>query len=126
MGRLLTSSANSGTLGQTTGVRWSLGSTAVGLQLRKNCSGERGPGAAGRERAHRRVSRVAERERAHRRARERARELGRGRKWERGVGEQGAGVKRGAGAQKGRGGSDVAGERAVVGASTAGRSWARG
>jgi hypothetical protein len=41
-------------------VRWSLVSTAVGLQLRKNCSGERGPGAVGRERAHRRVSRVAD------------------------------------------------------------------
>jgi hypothetical protein len=34
------------------GVRWSLGSMAAGLRLRKNCSGERGPGAAGRERAH--------------------------------------------------------------------------
>jgi hypothetical protein len=33
------------------------------------------------------------------------------------VGEQGAGLKRG---------SDVAGERTIVGASTAGRSWARG
>jgi hypothetical protein len=41
-------------------VRWSLGSTAAGLRLRKNCSGECGPGAAGRERAHRRVSRVAD------------------------------------------------------------------
>jgi hypothetical protein len=51
---------------------------------------------------------------------ERERELGRGRKWERGGGRAGHG------AQKGRGGSDVAGERAVVGASTAGRSWARG
>jgi hypothetical protein len=40
-------------------VRWSLGSTTVGLRLRKNCSGEHGPGAARRERAHRRVSRVA-------------------------------------------------------------------
>jgi hypothetical protein len=40
-------------------VRWSLRSTATGLRLRKNSSGERGPGAAGRERAHRRVSRVA-------------------------------------------------------------------
>jgi hypothetical protein len=40
-------------------VRWSLGSTTAVLQLRKNCSGERGPGATGRERAHRRVSRVA-------------------------------------------------------------------
>jgi hypothetical protein len=48
------------------------------------------------------------------RASERARELGMGRKWERG------------GGQAGRGGSNVAGERAVVGASTAGRSWARG
>jgi hypothetical protein len=41
-------------------VRWSLGSTAAGLRLRKNCSGEHGPGAAWRERAHRRVSRVAD------------------------------------------------------------------
>jgi hypothetical protein len=41
-------------------VRWSLGSTEAGLRLRKNCSGERGPGVAGRERAHRRVSRVAD------------------------------------------------------------------
>jgi hypothetical protein len=54
------------------------------------------------------------------RARERARELGRGHKWERGGGRAGRG------AQKGHGGSDVAGERAVMGASTAGRSWARG
>jgi hypothetical protein len=43
-------------------VRWSLGSTAAGLRLRKNCSGERGPGAAGRERAHRMVSRAADSE----------------------------------------------------------------
>jgi hypothetical protein len=41
-------------------VRWNLGSTAAGLQLRKNCSDERGPDAAGRERAHRRVSRAAD------------------------------------------------------------------
>jgi hypothetical protein len=41
-------------------VRCSLGSTAAGLQLRKNCFSERGPGATGRERAHRRVSRVAD------------------------------------------------------------------
>jgi hypothetical protein len=40
-------------------VRWSLGSTTAGLRLRKNCSSEHGPGAARRERAHRRVSRVA-------------------------------------------------------------------
>jgi hypothetical protein len=32
----------------------------VGLRLCKNRSGEHGPGAAGRERAHRRVSRVAD------------------------------------------------------------------
>jgi hypothetical protein len=115
--------------------------------LCKNYSGERGPGATGMERAHRRVSRVADgkakltvawaqrRPRNRRwtsvggggalgsrgqRERERARELGRGRKWERGGGRAGRG------AQKGRGGSDVAGERAFVGASTTGRSWARG
>jgi hypothetical protein len=41
-------------------VRWSLGSTAAGLRLRKNRSGEHGPSAVGRERAHRRVSRVAD------------------------------------------------------------------
>jgi hypothetical protein len=35
-------------------------------------------------------------------------------------------VRAGRGAQKGRGGTDVAGERAVVGVSTAGRLWARG
>jgi hypothetical protein len=48
------------------------------------------------------------------RERERARELGRGRKWTRG------------GERAWRGGSVVAGERAVVGASMVGRSWARG
>jgi hypothetical protein len=57
MGRVLTSSANSEACG---GQRWNLGSTAVGLQLRKNCTGERGPDAAGKERAHRRVSRAAD------------------------------------------------------------------
>jgi hypothetical protein len=41
-------------------VRWSLGSTVAGLQLRKNCSSERGLGTTGRERAHRRVPRVAD------------------------------------------------------------------
>jgi hypothetical protein len=41
-------------------VRWSLGSTEAGLQVRKNYSGDRGPGAAGRERPHRRMSRVAD------------------------------------------------------------------
>jgi hypothetical protein len=41
-------------------VWWSLGSTAAGLRLHKNGSGERGPGIAGMERAHQRVSRVAD------------------------------------------------------------------
>jgi hypothetical protein len=41
-------------------VRWNLGSMAVGLWLRKSCFGERGPDAARRERAHRRVSRAAD------------------------------------------------------------------
>jgi hypothetical protein len=41
-------------------VRWSLESKAAGLRLHKNCSGERGPDTAGRERAHRRVSRAAD------------------------------------------------------------------
>jgi hypothetical protein len=41
-------------------VRWSLGSTAAGLWLRKNCSGEHGSDATGKERAHRRVSRAAD------------------------------------------------------------------
>jgi hypothetical protein len=36
------------------------------------------------------------------------------------------GGRAGCGAQKGRGRGDMAGEHAVVGASTAGRSWARG
>jgi hypothetical protein len=54
------------------------------------------------------------------RVRERARELARGRKWKREGGRAGRGV------QKGRGGSVVAEERAVVGVSTAGRSWVRG
>jgi hypothetical protein len=38
-------------------VRWVDGG---GLRLRKKCSGECGPDAAGRERAHRRVSRAAD------------------------------------------------------------------
>jgi hypothetical protein len=42
------------------GVRWSLGSTAAGLRLRKKRSGERGPDVAGKEMAHRRVSRAAD------------------------------------------------------------------
>jgi hypothetical protein len=41
-------------------VRWSLGSTAAGLRLRKKHSGEHVPDAAGKERAHRRVSRAAD------------------------------------------------------------------
>jgi hypothetical protein len=41
-------------------VRWSLGSTAAGLWLRKNYSGERGSDVAGKERVHRRVSQAAD------------------------------------------------------------------
>jgi hypothetical protein len=40
-------------------VRWILGSTAAGLRLRKNCSGQRDPGKLERGRAHRRVSQEA-------------------------------------------------------------------
>jgi hypothetical protein len=40
-------------------VRWNLGSTAAGLRLCKNCSGELGPGKPKRGRAHRTVSRAA-------------------------------------------------------------------
>jgi hypothetical protein len=119
-------------------VWWSLRSTAAGLRLRKNCSGERGPGAAGRERAHRRVSRVVDGKakltvaldgaRAQRRPRNKRwtsaggggalgscgqRERGRG-SWAEGAND------RGEMGEQGAGGSDVAGELAVVGASTAG------
>jgi hypothetical protein len=38
------------------------GATGAGLRLREDCSGERGPDAAERERAHRRVSRAADSE----------------------------------------------------------------
>jgi hypothetical protein len=41
-------------------VRWSLGSTAAGLRLRKKRSGERGPGKSERGRENQRVSRVAD------------------------------------------------------------------
>ena len=41
-------------------MRWSLGSTAAGLWLRKNYSGERGSDVAGKERVHRRVSQAAD------------------------------------------------------------------
>jgi hypothetical protein len=41
-------------------VRWSLGSTAAGLWLRKKRSGERGPGKPETGRANERVSRVAD------------------------------------------------------------------
>jgi hypothetical protein len=57
-GRFLTSSANSGTLGDDRGaVEPQVDGS--GLWLRKNCSNERGPGKPGREKANRRVSRVA-------------------------------------------------------------------
>jgi hypothetical protein len=36
------------------------GATTVGLRLHEDCSGERGPDTAERERAHRRVSRAAD------------------------------------------------------------------
>jgi hypothetical protein len=45
---------------RTAEVRWSLGSTAVGLWLRKKRSGERGPDKPERGRANQRVSRVAD------------------------------------------------------------------
>jgi hypothetical protein len=41
-------------------VRWSFGSSAVGLRLCKKCSGERGPGKLERGRENQRVSRVAD------------------------------------------------------------------
>jgi hypothetical protein len=119
--------------------------TVVELRLRENHSGERGLAEPGREGAHRRVSRAADSEaeltvaldgartrrwpQNRRRSaaggggalctrgqseRERASKSGRGRKWARGGGQAGCG------AQKGGGGSDVARERADVGASTAG------
>jgi hypothetical protein len=61
MGRLLTSSANSRTLGEQRGVvepRVDDG----GLRLRKKRSGERGPGKSERGRANQRASRVADSE----------------------------------------------------------------
>jgi hypothetical protein len=44
------------------GLRWSFGSTAVGLRMRNKCSGERGPGKPEGKRANQRVSRVADSE----------------------------------------------------------------
>jgi hypothetical protein len=60
MRRVLTSSANSRGAWRTAEVRWSFGSTAAGLWLRKKRSGERGPGKPERGRANQRVSRVAD------------------------------------------------------------------
>jgi hypothetical protein len=40
-------------------VRWNLRSTEAGLRLRKNYSGERGPGKPEKGRAYRRMSLVA-------------------------------------------------------------------
>jgi hypothetical protein len=45
---------------RTAGVRWSLGSTTVGLRLRKKRSDERELDKPGRRRANQRVSRVAD------------------------------------------------------------------
>ena len=119
-----------------------------GLRLRKKCSGERGPGKPGREKANRRVSRVADGEaelievmdgaRARRRSQNgrRSSVSSDGATWSRGQSERGgervrlrAQVSRrtgraGRGAQKGQVRAEVAGERAVVGASTVGdRGW---
>jgi hypothetical protein len=121
-----------------------------GAPAAQNCSDERGPDAAGRERAHRRVSRAADSKAEltvaldGARARRRPQNMqwssagGGGALCSRGQSEregervwqttqmrEGRG-RAGRGAQKGRGRTDVAGERAVVGASTAGRSWAGG
>jgi hypothetical protein len=119
------------------------------LRLCENHSGERGPAEPRREGAHRRVSQAADSEaeltvaldgaRTRRWPHNRRWSVAGGggalcthgqseregeRAWQRA--QMGEGLKRGMGAQKGRGGSDVAKERADVGASTAGRSWARG
>jgi hypothetical protein len=113
-------------------------------------SGERGPDAAGRERAHRRVSRAAyskvkltvalDGARAQRRPRNRrwasadggVAPCSRGeskregeRAGQRAQMREGRWASR-RGAQKGRGGSDVAGERADLCASTTGRLWVGG
>jgi hypothetical protein len=126
------------------GVRWGDGATVVDSGCARKHSGERGPGAAGMERAHRRVSRVADGKgkltvaldgaRAQRRPQNRQwtsarqwrssrftqaeRERGRG-------GWAEAQMREGMWASRARG-SGMARERAVMGVSTAGRSWARG
>jgi hypothetical protein len=61
MGRLLTSSANSGGLGEQFGCGEASGRDG-GLRLRKKRSGERGLGKPEGERANQRVSRVADSE----------------------------------------------------------------
>jgi hypothetical protein len=107
-------------------------------------TGERGPGAAGRERAHRRVSRVADGKAKLTVALDgaQAQQRPRNKRWMSAdgggaLGSRGRSEREGEGAgqraqmgegrwvsrargSKGRGSSDVAGERAVVGASTAG------
>jgi hypothetical protein len=107
-------------------------------------SGEREPDAAGRERAHQRVSRVADGKAKLTMAlgRARAQRRPRNRRWA-SAGDGGALGSREQSEREGEGagqraqmrerrwasrawGSDVAGERADVGASKAGRSWARG
>jgi hypothetical protein len=143
---LLTSSRSAGIAKQRRRRRGSTGrwGDGGGLRLRKKHSGERGPGAAGMERAHRRVSQVADGKAkltvaldgawAQRRPQNRQwtsagqwrssrftqaeRERGRG-------GWAEAQMREGMWASRARG-SGVAEERAVVGVSTAGRSWARG
>jgi hypothetical protein len=121
----------------------------VGLQLRKNSSGERRPGETERGRAHRRVSRAADSEAELTMARDGTRTRrwlqngqqstagGGGALCTRGQSERGQeGLAEGTNERgevreqcarlKGERAQDVAGECAVVGTSTAGRSWARG
>jgi hypothetical protein len=126
------------------------GATVADSGCARKLSGERGPDASGRERAHRRVSRVADGKAKLTVALDgaRAQRRPRNRRWalagsggalgshgqserEREGARQRAQMREGRwatgrGAQKGRGGSDVARERAVVGASTVGRLWAGG
>jgi hypothetical protein len=122
----------------------------AGLRLRRDRSSERGPDETEWERAHRRVSRAAGSEaeltvaldgtRTRRWPHNRQRSTAGGgeapcmrgqseregeRVWQRAQMSEGRWASR-VRAQKGRGHRDMAEERADVGASTAGRSWARG
>jgi hypothetical protein len=76
MGRLLTSSANSGALEERRGCGRASGRRrqAPELRLRKKRSGERAPDKPGREKANRRASRVADGEAELNEARDGARD----------------------------------------------------